>query len=227
MKISIAIIAFVFVASQCFSQLGFVGGYKTFNPDGWNKLENDLQVVAPYPFSGWQVGIDYWFRLKKRRVEFAPELSFSHYQNQLERGKLDHTMVGFHFNTDVFVFDLASDCNCPTFSKDGNLFTKGFFLEVSPGMVFTRNKLDALNLNDVEINLSEDRIAFGGSVGAGLDIGFSDLFTISPIARFHYYPNFDWEEGFNDPGLQSDLKQLFLGLRLRLHFEEFAKARFR
>ncbi len=227
MKKIFAIAAFVFAASQCFSQLGIVGGYKTFNPDGWNKLENDLQVVKPYPFSGWQAGIEYWFRLKKRRIEFAPELSFSHFQNEFESARLDHSMIGFHFNTDVYVFDLASDCNCPTFSKDGNFFSKGFFLEVSPGVIFARNKLEELNNIDRKINLSEDKLAFGGSVGAGLDFGFSDLFTITPLVRLHYYPNFDWEDGFKDNGLQSDLKQLFLGIRFRLHFKEFAKARFR
>ncbi|MCF8246834.1 MAG: hypothetical protein K9J37_00920 [Saprospiraceae bacterium] len=227
MKKILLSICLAFFASSCFCQLGIVGGYKTFNPNGWNKLGDELQAVAPYPFAGWQVGADYWFRLKKRRIEFSPEISFSRFKADFESGKLDHTVFGFHFNTAVYVFDLASDCNCPTFSKDGNFFSKGFFIEVSPGVILARNKLEALNSADSLIKLSESEIVFGGSLGAGVDFGFSDLFTITPLFRFHYYPNLAWKEGFKDPGLQADLTQVFLGIRCRLHFKEFAKARFR
>ncbi len=225
-KISV-VICLVFIASQCFCQLGLSGGYKTFYPDGWNIMGADLQAGAPYPLAGWQVGADYWFRLKKRRIEFAPEISFSRFKNEFERGKLEHSVFGFHFNTAVYVFDLSSDCNCPTFSKDGNFFSKGFFIEVSPGAILARNKLEALNSSDSLIKFSESEIVFGGSLGAGIDFGFSDLFTVTPLFRFHFYPNLVWNEGFKDPGLKSDLTQVFLGIRCRLHFKEFAKARFR
>lgn len=227
MKNLSAVIGFVFLTLPCFSQLGLVGGYKTFYPEEWNVLQDEVQAIdKPYPLAGWQAGVDYWFRLKKRRIEFAPEIVFSKFHQDYDGGKLNHSMVGIHFNTEVYILDLASDCNCPTFSKDGNFFSKGFFLEVSPGVILARNELEAINSAGSVINLSEKETAFGGSVGAGLDFGFSDLFTLTPLFRFHYYPNFDWKEGFKDPGLQSDLRQLFFGLRVRLHFKEFAKARY-
>ncbi|MBI1223903.1 MAG: hypothetical protein GC192_01585 [Bacteroidetes bacterium] len=227
MKKLLVFTLFSFFVSQSFCQLGLIAGYKTFNPEDWNVLANDFQSPSPYPIAGWQAGVDYWFRLKKRRIEFTPELSFSRFKKEFENGQLDHSIIGFHFNTDVYIFDLASDCNCPTFSKDGNFFSKGFFLELSPGVILARNHLQLRNdIKQTDEELTEDIFALGGSVGAGLDIGVSDLFTITPLVRLHYYPNLEWKNDLRESNLQSYLKQLFLGIRFRMHFKEFANARF-
>ena len=222
-KITIAL-ALVFFASQCFCQLGLVGGYKSFVPDGWNDEFKELLNNEPYPMAGWEVGLDYWFRLKKRRIEFAPALSYSRFQKNFELGNLDHSAIGFHLNTDFYVLDLAGDCNCPTFSKDGSFFSKGFFIELSPGVSVVSNQVQYTG----PISEGQDgtEVAFGGAVGVGLDLGFSDLFTITPMLRLHYYPDFDWDHDLNPANLDSDLKQLFLGLRFRLHFKEFGNASF-
>ncbi len=213
------------LASQCLAQIGLVAGYKTFNPAAWNTQFEATLNETPYAMPGWQVGLDYWFRLKKRRIEFAPEVSVARFQGAFDQGTLEHLQAGLHFNTDIYVLDLAGDCNCPTFSKDGNFFSKGFFVELGPGVVFVRNKIQ--DSNPISGMMNGDEFAAGGSIGAGLDLGFSDLFTLTPIARFHYYPGLDWNYSLTSAGLHADLKQLFLGLRLRLHFKEFAKARYR
>ena len=226
MKKATFVFLLVFLASQCFCQLGLVGGYKTFNPDGWNDFFEQELNEAPYPMAGWQLGVDYWFRLKKRRIEFAPELSYSRFQRNFDLYKLEHSEVSVHFNTDIYVFDLASDCNCPTFSKDGNFFSKGFFIELAPGAIMASNKLSKDDpLFDSGL-VDGNEFAFGGYLGAGLDLGFSDLFTITPLFRIHYYPDLNWDFDLSPANLDSDLKQLFLGLKLRLHFKEFAKARY-
>ncbi len=225
MKRVTLVLLLAFFASQCFCQIGLSGGYKTFNPAGWNEGFFTELNENPYPMGGWQVGLDYWFRLKKRRIEFSPELSFSKYQTNFEENKLSHKVIGFHFNTDIYVFDLASDCNCPTFSKDGNFFSKGFFVEIAPGAIMSSNKFSQGDPR-FESNRGEE-LAFGGYAGVGLDLGFSDLFTITPIFRFHYYPNINWDFELTPAGLDSDLNQVFLGLRMRLHFKEFANARYR
>jgi hypothetical protein len=211
--------------SQCFCQVGLSGAYKTFDPAGWNEGFYSELNQNPYPMAGWQVGLDYWFRLKKRRIEFSPELSFSKFQSGFDVNELSHTVVGFHFNTDIYVFDLASDCNCPTFSKDGNFFSKGFFVEIAPGAIMSSNKFSQGDPR-FETNIGEE-FAFGGYAGVGLDLGFSDLFTITPIFRYHYYPDLNWDFELSSASYNSDLKQVFLGLRVRLHFKEFANARYR
>ncbi|MBI5913880.1 MAG: hypothetical protein HY842_00755 [Bacteroidetes bacterium] len=218
MKKTAVFLLFFALASQCFSQVGIVGGYKTFHADGWNDLFAAGLNDTPYPMPGWQIGVDYWFRLKKRRIEFAPEASVAFFKKTFQEGKVEHRQAGLHFNTDVYIFDLAGDCNCPTFSKDGNVFGKGFFLEVSPGVVFLSNK----NTTYDDPGTAEE-FAFGGSVGAGLDLGFSNVFTITPIARYHYYPNLTWYEALTTESLTTDLTQLFLGLRFRVHFKEINK----
>ena len=226
MKNLFTIAAFFLLASSCIAQLGFVGGYKTFNPSGWNdSFQADLNQ-EPYPIGGWHAGVDYWFRLKKRRIEFMPEASFSRFEEQFGTRSQDHVQFGFHFNTAIYLFDLASDCNCPTFSKDGNFFGKGFFLELSPGLVYLQNRLeDESPLFD---GFEGEELAVGGSIGAGLDLGVSKLMTMTPLARFYFYPKTDWDSDLQPANFSSsDLKQLFLGIRLRLHFKEFAKARYR
>jgi hypothetical protein len=71
-------------------------------------------------------------------------------------------------------------------------------------------------------------LAIGGSIGAGLDIGFSDLFTVTPLARFYFYPSTNsLDNSQSDENEETELKQVFAGLRFRFHFKEMAKARYR
>ncbi|MCC6723161.1 MAG: hypothetical protein IT258_01535 [Saprospiraceae bacterium] len=211
---------------QCIGQVGIIAGYKTFNAPGFNDGLGAILDDTPYPIGGWQAGLDYWFRLKKRRIEFMPELAFSRYVYSIQTSKMDLKQVGFHFNTAFYIFDLASDCNCPTFSKDGNMFGKGFFIELSPGLVYMNNKVEGEFL--FEPFYTKNSWAPGGSIGAGLDLGFSDLFTITPIARLHYYPGVYSLAAFEPAEKpETDLRQFFIGLRFRLHFKEIAKARYR
>ncbi len=221
MKNIVVALVLVFFASPSFCQLGVVGGVKSFNVNGWNPQFKE----PPYPLAGWQVGLDYWFRLKKRRIEFVPELNFSKHQKDFQSGKLEHSALGLQFNVDFYVFDLASDCNCPTFSKDGSLLSKGFFMELSPSVIVAKNKSKFGGPIYKETVGTE--VSFGGSIGVGLDFGFSDMFTITPIARFYYFPNFDWNDEFFPVGKPSDLTQILLGIRLRLYFDEIGKPRYR
>jgi hypothetical protein len=216
----------LFLAGHCLGQIGLMAGYKTFNAPKWEEPFEALLNESPYPNAGWQVGMDYWFRLKKRRIEFTPEVSFANFKHSFSEGEMRMRQFGFHFNTAVYLFDLASDCNCPTFSKDGNVLGKGFFLEVSPGITYLQNDLDWVTIT--RYTYPHKSLAFGGSIGAGLDIGFSDLFTVTPLARFYFYPFTNSLDDLQPEGIEgTELKQVFAGLRFRLHFKEMAKARYR
>ncbi|MBK8563799.1 MAG: hypothetical protein IPN76_10775 [Saprospiraceae bacterium] len=154
-----------------------------------------------------------------------PEISFASFKHSFSEGEMNLKQLGLHFNTAIYIFDLASDCNCPTFSKDGNTFGKGFFLEVSPGVSFLSNRFAG------EAGLlpyyPKNSVALGGSLGAGLDIGLTDLFDY-PLARFFHYPSLKSIDELRPAGVEeTSLSQLFIGLRFRIHFKEMAKARYR
>lgn len=225
MKKLLLLLCIGILALPVYSQIGIIGGWKDFNADGWNAMSQQDLGVDAYPMSGWQVGVDYWFRLKKRRIEFSPEVSFANFQSDFEAGSIEHRQGTFQFNTDIYLFDLASDCHCPTFSKSGNFFSKGFFVELSPGATLLSNRLNTIA--PVEHTMEGTSFRFGGSVGAGLDLAFSDLFTITPLFRYYFYPKTGWDNEIVLANSQVTLKQVFLGLRLRLHLKEFANARYR
>jgi len=77
--------------------------------------------------NGFEVGLGYWFRLKNKRMEFIPEVSYMSLAGDGVGGLGD--LTGFNVNANIFIYplDFHSDCNaCPTFSKDGGLIKKGF-----------------------------------------------------------------------------------------------------
>ena len=190
--------------------------------DGWNEEFQATYQQTPYPVSGPQIGLTYWFRLKKRRIEFAPELSAAKFKSNFEEVEFQHQQFSFFFNTDFYIFDLKSDCNCPTWSKDGNLFSKGFFIELSPGVTAFRNKISS----ELGQNKEGTEFTIGGGIGAGLDLGITDLFTITPIFRYYYFPEVDWYFGLKKANEKNPVSQVFIGLRLRANLKEFKSRRF-
>ncbi|MEL7250402.1 MAG: autotransporter outer membrane beta-barrel domain-containing protein [Bacteroidota bacterium] len=205
------------------AQFGVKGSYLTSQADQW-------EYDAPFGSeriellgSGWQLGVDYWFRLKNTRIEFLPTLAFSSQEQSIgsEPSTLETQVQGVHFffNTNIYFLDLSGDCDCPTFSKQGPTLQKGLFLQISPGY----------SLFNFEIDEGAGRLTFDGnngafSIGAGLgfDLGFSDLFTLSPMASLRYYPTVTWDE-LTDTGIisfppeveaESTVINYELGLRL-------------
>ncbi len=139
----------------------------------------------------WEVGLDYWFRLKKYRIEFSPELYFGIPKKtvfQSGAGRLIH--AGFQFNTLIYLFDLPGDCNCPTFSKQGPSLEKGFFVVLSPGFMWTK-----FSANEID-NPPEATTAFLPRMGAGIgyDIGISDLITLTPIIKYYAIWGAEWND---------------------------------
>lgn len=145
---------------------------------------------------GREVGIDYWFRLKNARVEFFPEISFTQARTTTQDelfSEYNLKTFGVNFNTQIYILDFLGDCDCPTFSKQGNGFTKGLFIILSPGLVNFQQKLVFDDFTTLEPVLHSS-INYKLAAGIGLDIGISDLFTISPYVMYSYIPNIRWDE---------------------------------
>lgn len=218
----IAILFSVFTTAS--GQFGASAHYLSGQADNWEwdpvfSSQDRLELMG----SGWQAGIDYWFRLKNTRIEFLPTLAVS--QQTQTTGQSPFTLetevqgVHFLFNTNIYFMDLSGDCDCPTFSKEGPTLQKGLFLQLSPGY-----SLFDFELTDNESGQTYEANDGAFSIGAGLgfDLGLSDFFTFTPMAGLRYYPAVNWETLKGENGIifpteveaESSLIQYQIGVRL-------------
>jgi hypothetical protein len=127
----------------------------------------------------------YWFRLKNVRIEFLPEVGYwqsvAHSEDAISSRMRAFPLL---INSDIYLFDLLNDCDCPTFSKQGTFFQRGFFLELSGGIEFQTLELQDASGESV-FDVTES--TFRGGFGFGLDIGISDLITVTPLVFMHWH----------------------------------------
>ncbi|MFK7810836.1 MAG: hypothetical protein AB8F74_23715 [Saprospiraceae bacterium] len=243
-KLAIIFCCFLFTVTTLQAQYGISVGYKSMNASSWENLINNYNLSNPdediSPMrNGTAFGVDRWFRLKNYRVEFTPQLMYSRFSlgwTDLQRVDFDMAtnMYSFAFNTNFYALDLEGDCNCPTFSKDGNLFSKGLFFQVSPEVFYMNNRFK----KDNEKN-STHEVGFGIGIGMGLDIGLSDFMTLTPFVRYSYYPDVEWKDlnlrlADNEPpnsdsadSNTTDMVQLYFGVRVGFRFDELNKYGYR
>lgn len=146
---------------------------------------------------GIQASLEYGFRLKQNRVEFRPGLG---YRFTLPKPNFEGTMYSFDldFNTAIYPFDFAGDCDCPTWSKEGTLIKKGFFIEVSPGIAYQtlqRNYIlsDYIPIELEPTDISSSNLLWKLGAGVGLDIGISEQITITPMLTVTMLSDAEWE----------------------------------
>lgn len=229
------------------AQIGVSFGFVNYDTPGWNeRIESNASFVGnstSFDSNGFQYGIDYWFRLKQKRIEFMPEISF--YQLNAFVESETHPDFGYsadmtasffqlHFNTQIYPFDFAGDCDCPTFSKDGDVFKKGLFIRLAPGLSYGSYKEERAELTfagSTTNTVKEIGVTPTLRAGVGLDIGVSDFITITPIIQYtHTLPT----EGFsvlgtelNDDLVSSEVTQLYFGVRFGFRFDELNKYGYR
>ncbi len=209
-----------------FAQVGITAyGLSDYAPD-WTTTTLD-----PPMGKGVLFGIDYRFRLKNVRVEFLPTLAYS--EQMARYGDtfirilgVDFKTTGAHFlfNTNFYLFDFAGDCDCPTFSKSNPIFKKGFFVQLSPGI-----SRFSFSLKDRSTGTTEERkqtnTAFSIGVGTGLDVGISNVFTITPHVQLRYYPSVSWPDltelrgSYTALSETSNLWQYYAGLRFGIRLD--------
>lgn len=201
------------------AQVGLTLAYQINHTDGWIPEASLNSAVS----DGYKMGLDYWFRLKSNRIEFTPEISYAFYESAPLAGTFDYRIefYSFQFNTNFYVLDLLNDCNCPTFSKQNDFFKKGFFLRIAPGITGVRftNNNPGDNAQQDKLGQLQPMIA----LGMGLDIGLSDLLTISPIITANYIPDLNWKgtRPAQVIGPSPDFWQFTPGLRLGFRFDDY------
>lgn len=191
--LSLLIVCF---GSTVYGQFGLtikqnLSDYPFWDDRGTAALRNPVDIFK----NGQEIGLDYWFRLKETRIEFLPQLAYSRSRtnvvgDEFVNGyKLDQAHL--NFNTNIYFLNLKSDCDCPTFSKQGNFLSKGLFLQISPGLVYSFEEINYVSRDPDHLHAND--LSYKIGVALGVDIGFTDLFTITPIVGINYYPSINWE----------------------------------
>ena len=166
------------------------------NFSDWNSVLENTQVGNTndlFPFT-YELGIDYWFRLKNLRMEFYPEISVQLSTSNSTFGNVELPESyrleagGIGIITHIYLFDFFNDCQCPTFSKQNTFLKKGFFVMLGV-KEYVQNK------ETIYSDRSDFHRDFTTQVsgGIGLDVGLTDLITITPFAGLVYYPSTNWE----------------------------------
>lgn len=205
------------------AQFGISAKYLANDVPDWDQVVEDKFAVSQELFStGYEIGVDYWFRLKSYRIEFFPEVAYSLSSSSSNNNFInEYKWRSWHFNlnTHIYFMDLLGDCDCPTFSKEGSGAAKGVFLLLSPGLGLTNN---SMLLSEDGSSLSSKSTYFKIGGGLGLDVGVSDLLTVTPFFMLNYAPSVNWENFESDQDLndwlsgdhKSNLTQLQIGIRL-------------
>lgn len=163
---------------------------------------------------GAQVGTQYWFRLKNKRIEFIPGIHVAAdigQKTSFQKYKIVNIQAMATFPILIYPLSFTDDCNCPTFKKQGNTIKKGFHLILHPGLAFSRR------------NVSHDSVSTSGSSispfvggGAGLDIGINKNLTLTP---FLVYVRYFSDEILKTVEISSPIhhESINLGVRIRIH----------
>jgi len=169
--------------------------------------------------TGGEVALNYWFRLPKQRIEFLPTVRYA--TSKFGLAGISLREFGADMKVNIYPFDFLGDCDCPTFGKQGPQLQKGFFLQASGGYSFYNSAFtNALDEREVS---NGNAVVFGGAIG--LDIGLSNLLTLTPIVGARFATSayrdtvFTDPDGLNETPSSSKLTTLHAGLLVSFRFD--------
>ena len=181
-----------------FAQIGITGAYSSIKTAGWEDVLNNEGSMT-YNSTGYTVGLEYWFRLPDFRIEFLPEISYGTFDNNFEGNTLvPNTMessldiIAFAFNTQIYIFDMEGDCNCPTWGKDGSFFNKGFYLMAGPGISYIQQTSN-ISFDGTNNEVEENNLRLLLSAGVGFDFGITKSLTLTVFGRYRWHQSNSFE----------------------------------
>ncbi len=174
------------------AQLGLEAGMLQTQTEEWMTFADEMAGV---PFaraaSGRYFTLSYRFRLRPVRIEFSPGIRFSNQVFRLspnETRPLATRAMAVEWPVLVYPFDLGSDCDCPTFSKQGPTLEKGLFLAIVPiGQWQQYRPPEGARLPKGE------QILPALALRAGLDIGLSDAWTLTLQGGVCWFDTWRWD----------------------------------
>jgi len=185
----------IFASFSALGQFGLSVKYQSVVSSEFSDLLENMGAT----YSDHLVGgsIFYWFRLKNRRMEFLPEIGYVRTINNSNEVYVAHLQkILVSFNTNIYLFDFEGDCNCPTFSKQGGYYQKGFFVEITPGMDIQFFKMDPID----GVDFSDTALTFRIGLGVGFDFGVSDMVTITPTVGMNWSSSPSWYDHIGGTG---------------------------
>ena len=234
-QLTIIFFALVFIGQSVYGQIGIRTKYlKNGIDDDQTNFISKVGSIDDALSTGYGLGIDFWIRLKTKRVEFLPELGINYSQTSFEteitQYSLDYNYLYFNLNTRIYPMDFEGDCDCPTFSNQSTLIKKGFYFELSPGVGYYTTHYDSSLLTvsnpEGETNTATlDAFSYKIGVAVGLDIGLSNLLTINPYAMYNYHFGREYDipvgklSTLIDSNSGNIMSQLELGLRFAIRFD--------
>ena len=216
---------FLAAASPIRAQFGLRASYQLHQSNDWQILDPIMNQTNQLPGDSYAVGVDYWLRLPNMRIEFLPTLSYARSSATLpDNATFDGQWFQFALNTHIYLFDLLGDCDCPTFSKQSDFLQKGFFVNIAPGVSYATFDSDSPEIGAFVRNGTG--LIPTISAGIGLDLGVSDLVTVTPFATARYFFPFTGPQQltiggdkYQLPNGQVDLWQIQAGLRFGFRFD--------
>jgi len=178
------------------AQFGINVKYSSNNVNDWSRITRQ-ESDGPIFENHLEFALDYWFKPGEYRAEYMIEGTFASHTTTLGSRSYTLDIFGLGVKSNLYIFDFRGDCDCPTFKKEGKLFKKGFFLQWNANAGFWKK-------NASFFNEGHNNIAFDMGAGAGIDIGLSDLITITPFVTYQYFPWLTWEQFSINHGIRDD-----------------------
>ncbi|NBU51502.1 MAG: hypothetical protein EBS24_02615 [Chitinophagia bacterium] len=210
-----------------YAQFGVSARIQNNSNKAWNNNYQEVSDTSQNLLNrSYEFGINYWFRLKNYRLEFLPEISYASSRTEINQEEFlvnAHTRTSYNFNINIQLYplDFYGDCNCPTFSKDGNMVAKGFYWLFSPGISHhtLSTEMDPLS-SFIPENATATSFRLG--IGGGFDMGLTNLITLTPFIQYSMNFGIAWPEQYSAYALanpendsnRSNINQWHFGIRM-------------
>lgn len=174
---------------------------------------------------GMHASLEYHFRLSEKRLEFHPGAG---YRFSFPSSEKDGNIKAWDVDlaASVYPFDFGGDCDCPTFSKEGNLVKKGFFLELIPGMSYQLlSRLRSQPDDPSRLPIKSKNFVFKMGGAAGLDIGLTENYTLTPLISATWLSASEWDGLLSDGSSATLDDQMNLGFGLRISYAKEERRR--
>ncbi len=175
------------ISSKVHAQLGVSVAYNKVLETGDLTDDKDISVA-----------VDYWFRLKTKRIEFQPEFYYAF----ADYGYLTQRMGGL-LKMNIYPLDFTGDCDCPTFSKSGATFKKGWFLQTGFGVQYINREV-----------YGDHQTQWKFMLGTGVDFGLSNYLTLTPYVQYQMHNKIELSNQ-----LELNLNTINIGLRTMIRFD--------
>lgn len=194
-------ILFLFVGTLC-SQPTVSVGLQRSDFSEWDEyftyLFND-DLATDYLEETMVLGIGQMLPLKNERIVFHPNITIANFEKinpgeHFFRGSGSVTFemyqVNLNLGTKIYLFDLIKNFRKVDQVRDKKDWKNIFYLLLNPGLSMVRHKYVNKFSSATHKLGAVDRLYFRESIGAGFDVRFGKLMTLSPFLAWNKIRNF-------------------------------------